>query len=267
MSKVIIVANQKGGVAKTTTTISLGVGLAKRGKKVLLIDNDPQASLTIAMGYQHPDQLDATLVSIMRKILDDKEYAPSYGILHHEEGVDIMPSNRDLGAMEMNLVSVCGGELVLSEYRSVVDPYYDYILIDCSPNLDKLTMNALVCADEIIIPVQAAYLAIKGVEELTRTILMVQKRLNTNLKIGGILITMVDYRTKYANDITYILNRQYENQMKIYKTTIPMSVRAAETAAEGVSIFLHDKNGKVAQAYSDFTEEVLSEEVASDGQV
>lgn len=205
MSKVIICANQKGGVAKTTTTVNLGIGLAREGKKVLVIDNDPQGSLTEALGYQEPDSLETTLAQIMDWVLNEESFNLDAGILHHEEGIDLMPANIELSGVETSLVGIMSSETVLKEYIEMIGNRYDYIIIDCSPNLGQLTLNALVAADEIIIPVQAAYLPIKGLEQLLKTISRVKRKMNPKLHIMGILLTMVDYRTNYANEITELI--------------------------------------------------------------
>ena len=231
MSKVIICGNQKGGVAKTTTVVNLGIGLARKGKKVLVIDNDPQGSLTEALGYQEPDRLEITLAQVMDWVLN-----------------------------ETSLVGIMSSETVLKEYIEMIDDRYDYIIVDCSPNLGQLTLNALVAADEIIIPVQAAYLSIKGLEQLLKTISRVKRKMNPKLHIMGILLTMVDYRTNYANEITDVLYQVYGNSIHIFENVIPMSVRAAETPAEGISIYKHGAKGKVAQAYETLTQEVINRE-------
>ena len=260
MSKVIICANQKGGVAKTTSVVNIGIGLAKLGKKVLVIDNDPQGSLTEALGYSQPDKIEITLSTIFGWIVNEEEFDLDKGILHHEEGVDLMPANIELSGVETSLVNVFSSETTLRTYINMIRDRYDYILVDCSPNLGQLTINALVAADEVIIPVQAAYLPIKGLEQLLKTISMVKRKMNPNLNIMGILITMVDYRTVYANEITEILYQYYGSSIHIFDEVIPMSVRAAETAAEGVSIYSHDPNGKVSKAYEVITKEVLKHE-------
>ena len=260
MSKVIICANQKGGVAKTTTTLNLGVGLARTGKKVLLIDMDPQGSLTEALGYQEPDRLEITMARVMEWVLNEEDFDLEAGVLHHEEGVDLMPANIELSGVETYLVGKMSSETVLRDYIDMIKNKYDYILVDCSPNLGQLTLNALVAADEVIIPVQAAYLPIKGLEMLLKTISRVKRKMNPKLHIMGILLTMVDYRTNYANEITDVLYQVYGSSIHIFKDVIPMSVRAAETPAEGVSIYKHDGKGKVAQAY-----EALTMEVANNG--
>lgn len=258
--RVIAIANQKGGVGKTTTTSNLGIGLARQGKRVLLIDADAQGSLTASLGYREPDKLDITLANVMGNIINEEEMDAAYGILRHEEGVDLMPGNIELSGVEVSLVNVMSRETVLRSYMEEQRSRYDYILIDCMPSLGMLTINALASVDAVIIPVQAAYLPVKGLEQLIRTIGKVRRQLNKQLKIGGILITMVDNRTNYARDISDLIFDTYGNQIKIFPQSIPFSVRAAEISAEGISIFEHDPKGKVAAAYWQMTQEVLLDE-------
>lgn len=260
MCKVLICANQKGGVAKSTSVVNLGIGLARKGKRVLLIDNDPQGSLTEALGYPEPDKLETTLANVMEWVLNEEDFDLSAGILHHEEGIDLMPANIELSGVETSLVGIMSSETTLKEYIEMISDDYDYIMVDCSPNLGQLTLNALVAADEIIIPVQAAYLPLKGLEQLLRTISRVKRKMNPKLDIMGILITMVDYRTNFAKDITEVLYEHYGNNIHIFDEVIPFSVKAAEASAEGASIYSYDGKGKVAAAYEKIVEEVVSYE-------
>ncbi|MBS6869166.1 MAG: ParA family protein, partial [Firmicutes bacterium] len=209
MCKVISVVNQKGGVAKSTTTLNLGVGLVRQGKKVLLIDADPQGSLTASLGYVEPDDIGTTLATIMMNIINDEEIAEEEGILHHEEQVDLLPANIELSALEVTMSNVMSRELIMKEYIDTMRSRYDYILIDCMPSLGMMTINALVASDTVLIPVQAAYLPVKGLQQLIRTISMVKKRLNRKLTIQGILLTMVDFRTNYAKDIASRVRETY----------------------------------------------------------
>ena len=259
MSKatVMAVVNQKGGTGKTTTCENLGVGLAMEGKKVLLVDTDPQASLTICLGHPVPDQLSPTLSDVMGKILLEQPIAPGEGILHHPEGVDLMPANIELSGLEVSLVNAMSRETILRQYLDTVKQNYDFILLDCMPSLGMLTVNALAAADNVLIPVQAAYLPAKGLEQLLQTINKVRRQINPKLKIEGILLTMVDNRTNYSKEISSLIRENYGGKLKVYKTDIPRSVRAEEISAEGTSIFKHDPKGKVADAYRVLTKEVL----------
>lgn len=260
MCRIIAIANQKGGVGKTTTTSNLGIGLVKQGKKVLLIDADPQGSLTDSLGYTEPDSLEITLATVIGKVINDEELDLAEGILSHKEGVDLMPGNIELSGLEVSLVNVMSREVVLRQYVEMIREKYDYILIDCMPALGMMTINAFACADSILIPVQAAYLPVKGLQQLIRTIGKVKRQLNPKLGIEGILITMVDTRTNYAKEISTLLVENYGRKVRIFTNSIPASVRAAEISAEGVSIYKHDPEGKVALAYQSLTEEVLSNE-------
>lgn len=255
---VMAVVNQKGGTGKTTTTENLGVGLAMEGKKVLVVDTDPQASLTISLGYPIPDELPVTLSNLMAKIMMEQPIKPDEGILHHPENVDLMPSNIELSGLEVSLVNAMSRETILKQYLDTVKQNYDFILLDCMPSLGMLTVNALAAADTVLIPVQAQYLPAKGLEQLLQTISKVRRQINPKLKIEGILLTMVDSRTNYAKDISNLIRESYGSKLKVYKTNIPRSVRAEEISAEGISIFKHDPKGKVADAYRVLTKEVLN---------
>ncbi len=257
-SKIIAICNQKGGVGKTVTTVNLGIGLARKGKRVLLVDVDAQGSLTASLGYQQPDQLEVTLATLMGKVISDESLTFGEGVLHQSEGVDLLPANIELAGLEATLVNAMSREFILKEYLKTVRDQYDVILLDCCPSLGMLTINALTAADAVIVPLQAHYLSLKGLEQLIRTIGQVKRRLNPALEISGLLITMADMRTAYSRDIVDLLRLNYGGKLRIFDTIIPRSIRAAETSAEGKSIYLHDPSGKVSEAYIALTQEVAS---------
>ena len=243
----IAVINQKGGTGKTTTCENLGVGLAMEGKKVLLVDADPQGSLTVSMGWQDPDTLPITLSALMQKAMNDQCIPPGEGILHHAEGVDLIPANIELAGLEVALVNTMSREKVMKQVLENAKREYDYILIDCTPSLGMLTVNALAAADSALIPVQAQYLSAKGLEQLLQTVQKVRRQINPKLKIEGILLTMTDSRTIYGQQISNLIRQAYGKHLKVFDQTIPRSVRAAETSTTGKSIFQYDPKGKVSE--------------------
>jgi len=259
-AQIIALVNQKGGVAKTTSTIHLGAGLVCAGKRVLLIDLDSQSNLTMCLGYPNPDELEVTMFEIFERMMMDQPLPSSQNfILRSKEGIDFVPANIALSTIEMLMINVMNRENKLKHFLEGLRQDYDFILIDCMPSLGLLTLNALVAADSVIIPVQTHYLSAKGLELLLNTIGKVKKEANHGLRINGILITMMDRRTNFAKEIVQTIQKVYGKYVRIFDAQIPISVKVVEAASLGRTIFTHDINNPVTLAYQRMVQEVLNE--------
>jgi chromosome partitioning protein len=256
--KIIVVSNLKGGVGKTMTAASLVFGLARRGKRTLCVDLDPQHSLTVSFGVAEPNKLTTTVVSVLGALINDDEYDTTTGLIRHAEGVNLLPANSALAGVELALVQIIGRETILRQYLDNVRADYDYIILDCSPSMDLLTVNALAASDSVIVPVTPKFLDAKGMELLLRSIAQLRRQINPALTIEGILLTMADKRSVHSREVISLVENAYGGNIKIFGEHIPRSVRAAECSAQGVSIFAHDPNGKVAAAYQSLVGEVLA---------
>lgn len=257
--KTIAICNQKGGVGKTTTALNLGVGLAMQGKRVLLVDADPQGDLTTCLGWRDTDGLPVTLANKLTEVVREDNANPFAGILHHDENVDLVPSNLELAGLEQSMLNVLSRESVLKNYLNQVKNSYDYVVIDTMPSLGLITLNALVAADSVIVPVQAQYLPAKGMTQLLQTVSKVKRQINPDLQIEGILLTLVDNRTNLSRSTATALKENFGKHIKIFGSTIPIAVKAAEVSSKGQSIYAYEPNSPVSKAYAEFTKEVLAD--------
>ena len=253
MGKVISVANQKGGVGKTTTTVNLATLLAKKGKKVLLIDTDPQGNATSGLGVTKELELSVYDILVGETVFEETIQETAV------KNLKVCPSNISLAGAEVQLVSMMSREQRLKTKLDMVKDQFDYILIDCPPSLGLVTLNAFTASDSVLIPVQCEYFALEGLGQLLNTVNLVKKHLNKNLEIEGALLTMYDARTNLSNQVVKEVKKYFED--KVYKTVIPRNVRLSEAPSYGMPISLYDPKSKGAKAYDKFSKEFLKRQV------
>ena len=250
--RTIAVANQKGGTGKTATTLSLGVALARLGKRVLLVDADPQGDLTKSLGWGDPDALEVTLANHLSAVIEGEGIETREGILSHKEGIDLMPANIELAGMEMPILMAMSREQLMNVWLAPLKADYDFILIDCAPTLGIIPVNAFVAADGVLVPVSAEYLPASAM-----TVGRVRRQINPSLSVEGILITLSDSRNNLAREVEQTIREQYGASYRGFDTVIPRAVSAAEAPAVGASIFSYDGRGKAARAFERLAEEVV----------
>ena len=254
--KTISIINQKGGVGKTTTAINLSYGLYEKGNKVLMVDLDSQGSLTRARGISNPDDLNNDLSNLFNKLMSDMEYDTKKSIIKIKEGLDILPCNIKLTSIENRVTSTLSREYLLRDILNQIENDYDYAVIDCSPSLNIFTINALTTTDEIVIPITPSGLSMAGAVDLLKSITKVKNKINHNLNIAGMLLTMVDKRSNYVKEFIENINK-IEN-INIFQTEIPCSVKAIEPLKKGISAIEHDRNSKISKSYLLFTDELIN---------
>jgi len=257
MTKVIAIANQKGGVGKTSTTVNLSAGLVRAGYSVLAIDFDPQANLTMALGFRNPDDMGYTVSSVLAKAMNEEPINPAEGILTSSEGIDLMPSSIQLSRFELALVNEMNRESMLRQFVKAAKPNYDYILIDCAPSLNVLALNALTAANSVLIPTQPEFFSNAGLQMLLETVSKARKKINPSLYIEGVLVTMMDKRPNFTKELVMKLRESYGDYIKVFDTEIPKSIRMTESNVSGKSVFGYDPRNPVGLAYEAFTKEVI----------
>ncbi len=250
MNKVVSIANQKGGVGKTTTAVNLSTILAKKGKRVLLIDADPQGNASSGVGISK--EIDKSVYDVIINDVSIKDTAKQTSV----KNLAVCPSNIDLAGAEVELVSLISRENRLKEKIDEIKSEYDYIIIDCPPSLGLITLNAFTASDSVLIPIQCEYYALEGLEQLINTINLVKRHLNKNIEIEGALLTMYDARTNLSNQVVKEVKRYFEE--KVYKTVIPRNVRLSEAPSYGMPITIYDPKSKGAKCYEKLAKEFLS---------
>lgn len=256
--RTIAVANQKGGTGKTATTLSLGAALARRGKRVLLVDTDPQGDLTKSLGWADPDALDVTLANHIQAVIDGEDLEPDEGMLRHGEGVDLMPANIDLAGLEMGIFLAVSRERLIDAWAAPLKERYDFIIFDCPASLGIIPVNTFAAADGVLVPVSAEYLPASGMTGLLKSVGRVKRQINPSLEVEGILVTLYDARNNLAKEVERTIREQFGEAYRVFDAVIPRAVSAAESPASGTSIFAYDGDGKVAAAFSRLAEEVLA---------
>lgn len=255
--RTIAVANQKGGTGKTATTLSLGMALARSGRRVLLVDTDPQGDLTKSLGWHDPDALETTLANHLNAMIEGVILDPREGILSHDEGIDLMPANIELAGMEMPILMAMSREQLVNMWMSPLKADYDFIIFDCAPTLGIIPINAFVASDSVLVPVSAEYLPASAMTGLLKTVWRVRRQINPSLEVEGILVTLSDSRNNLAHEVEETIRERYGSTYKVFDTVIPRAVSAAEAPAAGMSVFSYDGEGKVARAFERLAEEVL----------
>ena len=254
--RVYACVNQKGGVGKSVSSTNLGIGLARHGQKVLIVDLDSQASQTVSLGWREPDELPITIATQLAKVIENRSFDPHEGILHHNEGIDLMPSSIELSGLEMRMASAMSREFALHTFLEDLKPDYDTIILDCPPTLGMMTINALAAADRVIVPVQPEYLSVIGMTQLFDTVAQVKKQINPGLQIEGVLITLANMRTNLAKNTLAIIQDAYGDKIRIFQHPIPYSTKVKEASGAGKSIFAYEPRGNAAYAYEQLVKEV-----------
>jgi chromosome partitioning protein len=256
--KILAIVNQKGGVGKTVTALNLAHSLASVGKKVLALDFDPQSNLTMCFGMTKPEKIKTTIYHLMNAIIEEKKLPDRHDYVQHFGNLDLIPSSIELSAAEVNLVNTMSREITLKSILDGLRPFYDFIVIDCMPSLGMLTINALAACDHVLIPATPQFLSAKGLEMLLKTIFKVKKRINPDIEIDGILITMINERTRLSKEILSLINEAYGSHIRVFESKIPISVRVGEAVYNYKSIMEYDPDGKVATAYKNFAREYVA---------